>query len=226
MSRMAECTVTMRWLALGVVAIWLSACAAQPLSIAHRWVEVHGSKLYVETSGRGAPIVFLHGGLHHFDNTFALQRDDFAATRTVIGIDQRGHGHSPDDARPFSYKTMADDTAAVIQQMGVGPVDVVGHSDAGNVGLILARAYPQLVRRLVISGANMRPALPPAEWQRRSGWSSKELDEFLPKLEQQIPPAFRRDHESVSPEGAEHWNAFLEKSYRLWLTPRSSMRGI
>ena len=33
---------------------------------------------------------------------------------------------------------------------------MVGHSDGGKVGLLLARRHPELVRRLVISGANIR----------------------------------------------------------------------
>lgn len=62
----------------------------------HRFYEVRGAKLYTQTYGHGAPIIFLHGGTVFFDNSFANQRDYFATYRTVIGIDQRGHGHSPD----------------------------------------------------------------------------------------------------------------------------------
>jgi pimeloyl-ACP methyl ester carboxylesterase len=208
-----------RLVAAGLVAAALPASAASPVASTQAFVEVHGSRLYVETFGSGAPIVFLHGGIHHFDNSFMNQRDDFAAVRKVIGIDQRGHGHSPDDARPFSYEAMAEDTAAVIRNLGVGPVDVVGHSDGGNVGLKLARAHPELVRRLVISGASLRPGLPPEELQRRIAWSPQQMAEFLMKFEQQIPPSFRTDYQAVAPEGPDHWNAFLAKSYRLWLTP-------
>ena len=62
----------------------------------HRYVEVRGAKLYIQIYGRGPPIVFLHGGMAFFDNSFAKQRDYFATYRTVVGIDQRGYGHSPD----------------------------------------------------------------------------------------------------------------------------------
>jgi pimeloyl-ACP methyl ester carboxylesterase len=197
----------------------LPAWATDPIAPRHELVDVGGSRLHVETFGSGSPIVFLHGGIHHFANSFSVQRDDFARSHTVIGIDQRGHGHSPDDVRPFSYEAMADDTAAVIRHLGLGPVDVVGHSDGGNVGLRLARAHPELVRRLVVSGANLRPGLPPDELQRRIAWSPQQLAEFLPKLEQQLPANFRTEYESVAPEGLAHWKAFLAKSYRLWLTP-------
>ena len=66
--------------------------------------EVGGAKLYAEISGQGPPIVFLHGGLSYFDLAFAQQKVFFSSFRTVIGIDQRGHGQdyarvSPDGER-------------------------------------------------------------------------------------------------------------------------------
>jgi pimeloyl-ACP methyl ester carboxylesterase len=39
---------------------------------------------------------------------------------------------------------MADDTAAIIEQLGLGPVDVAGHSDGANLALILARDHPRM----------------------------------------------------------------------------------
>jgi alpha-beta hydrolase superfamily lysophospholipase len=84
-----------------------------------RFYEVRGAKLYVQIYGHGAPIVFLHGGMAFFDNSFAKQRDYFATYRTVIGIDQRGYGHSPDGPWSLSYKMMADDTAAIIEKLGL-----------------------------------------------------------------------------------------------------------
>jgi pimeloyl-ACP methyl ester carboxylesterase len=77
---------------------------------------------------------------------------------------------------------MADDTAAIIEQLGLGPVDVVGHSAGPNLALILARDHPKLVRQLVISGANLRGSwseLSPEEMQRRSQWSPEQLAEHV-----------------------------------------------
>ena len=163
-----------------LICVALPTNGAEPNAAGGRFVETNGSKLWVEMFGSGGvPIVFLHGGLHHFDNNFARQREDFASSRKVVGIDQRGHGHSPDDTRPFSYAEMAEDTAEVIRQLGLGRVDVVGHSDGGNVGLRLARAHPEMVRRLVVSGANLRPGLPLDEIQRRMAWSSEQLADYL-----------------------------------------------
>src|SRR5450755_1432737 len=129
-----------------------------------------GAKLYTEIYGHGPPIIFLQGGMAFFDNSFAKQRDYFAAFRTVIGIDQRGHGHSPDGPWSLSYKMMADDTAALLERLGLSPVDIVGHSDGADLALILVRDHPNLVRRLVISGANIRVNLS-LEQRQRAQWS-------------------------------------------------------
>jgi len=209
-----------------VASLFALACAAAATT-AHadggaaataRYLDVRGSKVYVQTVGSGAPIVFLHGGLRFFDTNFAKQRDYFASFRKVVGIDRGGHGHSPDNGQPFSYAQMAEDTAAVIEQLGLGPVDVVGHSDGGNVGLLLARDHPRLVRRLVVSGANLRGALPAEELKRRSQWTAQQIADKAREIAAKVPPNFRTEYEGVSPDGAEHWWTLVTKSYHLWTT--------
>jgi hypothetical protein len=113
---------------------------------------------------------------------------------------------------------MADDTAAVVEQLGLGPVDVVGHSDGANLALILARDHPQMVRCLVISGANIRVALSPEEKQRAQ-WSPQQLAGHLREVANSLPPWFLPDYSRVSPDGPEHWMTLLAKSYDMWLQP-------
>jgi pimeloyl-ACP methyl ester carboxylesterase len=179
---------------------------------------VNGARLYVELLGHGTPVLFLHGGLMFFDNAYAKQRDYFAARHQVIGIDQRGHGHSPDGPWALSYQMMADDTAAILQKMKVGRVDVIGHSDGGDIALLLARDHPELVRRVVISGANLR------------GWSAEvlranramtaaQIQEKVRHLAASLPPFFGPDYGAVSPDGRDHWLTLVEKCYWLWGSP-------
>ena len=201
-----------------VVAIAPGAAYADGPNDTQRYIEVRGAKLYTQVYGRGPPIVFLHGGMASFDNSFAKQRDYFATYRTVVGIDQRGYGHSPDGPWTLSYQMMADDTAAIIEQLGLGAVDVVGHSDGANLGLILARDHPQMVRRLVISGANIRVDLSPEERQHTQ-WSPQQLAEHLREVANRLPPWFLPDYSKVSPDGPEHWMTLLAKSYEMWLQP-------
>jgi pimeloyl-ACP methyl ester carboxylesterase len=184
----------------------------------HRFYEVRGAKLYVQSYGHGAPIVFLHGGMAFFDTSFAKQRDYFATYRTVIGIDQRGYGHSPDGPWALSYKLMADDTAAIIEKLGLGPVDIVGHSDGADLALVLVRDHPNMVRRLVISGANIRVNLSPEE-KRRAQWTPQQLATHLREVAHGMPPWFLPAYSRVSPDGPEHWMTLVAKTYDMWLQP-------
>jgi pimeloyl-ACP methyl ester carboxylesterase len=199
--------------------IMILGIAAVSAPATHRVHEVHGARIYTQTSGRGPPVVFLHGGMMFFDNSFAKQRDYFSTARTVIGLDQRGHGHSPDGPWKLSYAGMAEDTAAIIEQLGLGPVDVVGHSDGANIGLLLARDHPGLVRRLVISGANLRAKGSAEELQQRSQWSAERKAEKVRELAAKLPPWFRTDYASASPDGDGHYMTMLAKCYDLWTQP-------
>jgi pimeloyl-ACP methyl ester carboxylesterase len=196
---------------------WLPARAADE-RVTHDYYAVNGTKLYVESIGHGSPVLFLHGGLMFFDNAYAKQIHFFAATHQVIGIDQRGHGHSPDGPWQLSYQMMADDTAAVLQKLKIGRVDVVGHSDGGNIALILARGHPDLVRRIVVSGANLR------------GWSLEvmqanqklapaQIEEKVERLASSLPAFFIDDYAAVSPDGRDHWMTMVTKCYWLWGQP-------
>jgi pimeloyl-ACP methyl ester carboxylesterase len=206
MSRVSPCLLLAVWFGC----LGISAAAAP--AVTATYTEVRDVRLYTEIGGNGPPVLFLHGGLRYFDSTFALQKPYFSAFRTVIGVDQRGHGHSPDNDRAFSYAEMAEDTAALLQKLGVGPVDVVGHSDGGNVGLILAYRHPELVRRLVISGANLRgghAAVLGFLWSLVKPAESAVAD---------TPSPLRDEYARVSPDGVEHWHVVLAKSNVLWAT--------
>ncbi|MGZ4780201.1 MAG: alpha/beta fold hydrolase [Thermoanaerobaculia bacterium] len=127
------------------------------------WATVNNHRIYYETIGTGRPLVLLHGGGNTIHGSFDKQIAEFAKTHTIIAPEQIGHGHSPDVDGPLTYAAMADDTAALLEQLKVRDADVVGWSDGGNIALILAVRHPDLVRRVVVSGANFSPEGLPAE---------------------------------------------------------------
>src|SRR3990170_2123803 len=103
-------------------------------------------------TGGGPALVLLHGGMCTAD-TWAVQVDAFSAGRRVLLPEQRGHGHTADPGE-LSYELMAADTIGFLEAVAGGPADLVGWSDGGNIGLLVALQRPDLVRKVVTIGSN------------------------------------------------------------------------
>jgi pimeloyl-ACP methyl ester carboxylesterase len=122
----------------------------------HR-ASIHGHHLYYAEQGSGPTLVLLHGGGDSGEHSFARQLDVFSERHRIVAPDQVGQGRTPDVDGPLTYTGMMDDTAALMHQLKLKHVDVVGFSDGGILALMLAVRHPELVRRLVISGVNIEP---------------------------------------------------------------------
>jgi pimeloyl-ACP methyl ester carboxylesterase len=72
----------------------------------------------------------------------------------VIGIDNRGHGRTTRDARPYDYDLMADDIIALMDGLKIRKADIVGWSDGGIIGLDLAIRHPGRVGKIFAFAAN------------------------------------------------------------------------
>ena len=119
-----------------------------------KYVELPGVKTWYEVEGKGEPLVLLHGGFCT-NETWATLRPEFAARFRVFLPERRAHGHTPDVEGPLSYTDMAKDTVDFLTSVVRKPAHLVG----GIVGLLVAIARPDLVRKLVVIRANFRPAL-------------------------------------------------------------------
>jgi pimeloyl-ACP methyl ester carboxylesterase len=119
-------------------------------------VTVNGVRLWYERWGQGSdsPVLLLHGGLAN-SNYFGLLIPALLARHyQVIAVDSRGHGRSTRDAKPYSYELMAQDVLALLDHLGVRRVSIVGWSDGGIVGLVLAIDHADRVDRLYAFGSN------------------------------------------------------------------------
>lgn len=119
------------------------------------YVEHRGAKLYFESHGSGSPVLLLHGGLTSQDVFFA-QLPALAQEHQVIAIDLRGQGRSSMGEIPLNYSLLAEDIDAVLQNLAITQARVIGWSDGGITGLILALRYPSRVHSLFAIGANFR----------------------------------------------------------------------
>ena len=105
---------------------------------------------------RPAPVVVLHGNgedhAHMLDVIAPLARG-----RSIIAIDSRGQGASGRGSEPLAYELMAADALEVMSRLGVTQAHVLGFSDGGIVGLLLARDAASRVLSLTCLGANLEP---------------------------------------------------------------------
>lgn len=116
----------------------------------------NGVRLHYEVSGRGPAVVLLHGNganLHFFDALTTLLEPLY----TVYRLDSRRHGES-EKTKEISYDLLAQDTAAFIQALGLSRPALIGSSDGGITGLLLAIGWPGLLSCAVVCGANIAPA--------------------------------------------------------------------
>jgi pimeloyl-ACP methyl ester carboxylesterase len=114
------------------------------------YASVGGLEMYYEIHGTGRPLVLLHGALMTIEG-FGKLLPPLAQTRQVIAIEQQAHGRTADIDRPFSYERMADDTAALLREIGIEGADFFGYSMGGAIALQVAIRHPELVRRLVLA---------------------------------------------------------------------------
>jgi len=123
---------------------------------AGKYYDIRGFKMYVETYGSGQPLLLIHGNDGSINN-FYYQIPYFSKKYKVIVADSRAQGNSKDDKDSLSYEMMADDYAALLDQMKIDSAYVIGWSDGGINGLLLAIHHPEKVKKLVVTGANLWP---------------------------------------------------------------------
>ncbi|APB01436.1 alpha/beta fold hydrolase [Nocardia seriolae] len=114
------------------------------VAIAYRDSGATGGHLYSDT-----PVILVHGmgGDGHTWDRFAAQL--VRRGRRVIIPDLRGHGRSA-HAASYRFPEFGADLLRLCERIGLGVVDLVGHSLGGYAISWVAMERPELVRRLVI----------------------------------------------------------------------------
>jgi pimeloyl-ACP methyl ester carboxylesterase len=132
---------------------------APPLPFGRR-VELPGRGItfFREVEGPpGAPtVVLLHGWIASGGLNWFRAFDELGQHFRVIAPDLRGHGRGIRSRRRFRLADCADDTAALIEHLGCGPVIVVGYSMGGPVAQLLWRRHRNLVAGLVFCATSYR----------------------------------------------------------------------
>src|SRR5438876_1733152 len=135
------------------------------------YAPVNGLKMYYEIHGSGEPVVLLHGAFMAISGDWNDWIGELSKTRKVIAVEMQGHGRTADIPRDITYENLADDVAALLEQLKIPRVDLIGYSMGGAVAMQCAIRHPDKVRKVVVISSTFR----------RDGMVKEALDAF-PKL--------------------------------------------
>jgi 3-oxoadipate enol-lactonase len=133
--------------------------------------------LHHEIRGQGPPVLLLHaGGLD--GRMWAPLADRLDGRFTLVIPDQRGHGRTPMPPEPFAP---AEDTVALLDELGIDYAAVVGNSFGGRVALQLATAAPERVSALALLASSLpeferSPALRAFGDEEDALWEAGDID--------------------------------------------------
>lgn len=119
------------------------------------------------TSGVGPAVLFLHG-LGGSATAWQSQLDDLGDTFRCIAWDLPGYGDS-DPIVPLTFPAIAAAAVALLDELDIERVDVVGLSFGGQQALHLALEHPDRVGRLVLADTSARfgaDGTDPEAWKR------------------------------------------------------------
>ncbi len=119
--------------------------------VAHHQTDSDGVSIHYVTLGEGPVVLFVHG----FPDFWYSWREQMAALSgefKTVAMDTRANNRSdkPEGVENYTMPYLLGDVAAVIRDLGVDSVTLVGHDWGGAISWQFAIRYPQFVSKLVI----------------------------------------------------------------------------
>ena len=128
----------------GLASAWQVSAAgmwAPPAGV--KTLQVNGYPVSFYESGKGEPVVLVHGAISDYRSWMRQTASPPPGFR-LIAVSLRHHYPEPWNGKgdTYSVKQHAEDMAAFIEALGVGPVFLVGHSRGATVSVKAALARP------------------------------------------------------------------------------------
>ncbi len=167
-------------------------------------VEVAGREFHYERAGSGEPLLLIQGmsGTHvSWGQAFKGALEE---SFDVVAFDNRGIGLSAPVDGPFTIVEMAEDTASLLEALGLESAHVVGISMGGMIAQELALAEPARLRSLSLGcsycGGPGSQLMPEGNLQKLvAGMASGDRDKAIRAgYEVNLSPAFRADESTYT----------------------------
>ncbi len=120
-----------------------------------KYAEIRGFKMYYEIYGKGEPLLLLNGNSCSIKHLMC-QIAYFSKYYKVIVPDTRAQGKSLYRGDSLTFEMLTDDYYAFLNYLKIDSCNIIGWSDGGNIGLMLAMKHPEKVKKMAVTGANLR----------------------------------------------------------------------
>jgi pimeloyl-ACP methyl ester carboxylesterase len=165
-------------------------------------------KIYYREEGRGAPLVFLHGGWGYDIYPFNRQIEALSEEFRIIIPDRSGYGRSSrfvdDFPTDFHYRA-ATETLSFLNSLGIGRALLWGHSDGAVIAAIIGFIAPERACGLILEAFHYYRVKP----------ASREFFETLAHdpetLNAELRERFAREL------GADYWRGLITSHAKAWL---------
>jgi pimeloyl-ACP methyl ester carboxylesterase len=113
-------------------------------------LNVNDIQIYFEVQGEGVPLVMIMGLGANLDWWDPRMIQELSRRFRTVMLDNRGAGRTDASDRDYTIRLFADDTAALMDGLGISRAHVLGISMGGMIAQELALSYPQKVEKLVL----------------------------------------------------------------------------
>ncbi len=152
------------------------------------FVDANGVMIYYEELGNGSPIMIVHGGPGASHDYFLPYLLPLARHNRLIFIDERGSGKSEklEDSTQYTVENMVEDVEAVREALGLGKMNLLGHSYGGVLAQAYALKYQKNLTHLILCST-----FP----------STSQMNEVFKKIKEKMPSELRERIDKMEKDG-------------------------
>ena len=169
---------------------------------------VNCTRLYYVQMGQGIPLLLVHG--YPLDHTLWLaQMDRLSDIAQVIAPDLRGFGQSDAPDGICTMVAYADDLAALLDALKIGPVVVCGLSMGGYIALAFWKKYAARVRGLILVDTRAGADAPAARQGRLDMVGQVKQHGAKPAADAMLPRLLAESTRQLRPDVVEFAHAMM-----------------
>ncbi len=165
-----------------------SPSAGNVYQITQGYVDADGVMIWYEEFGKGEPLMIVHGGPGATHDYFLPYLIPLAKHNRLIFIDERGSGKSEQlgDVKKYTVENMVEDVEAVRKALGLGKINLLGHSFGGVLAQAYALKYQENLSHLILCST-----FP----------STSEMNQVFVKIKENMPAELRTRINKMEAEG-------------------------